>query len=509
MPITKGILAAEEDDDKESGKANVQKKEFPEKFIERMEMQLGSEELDRFVDSLGKPMEHGLRVNTGRMTPEEFRLLSPWKLSPIPWCPSGFYLDEDGEGIQPSRHPFYSAGAYYLQEPSAMLPAAALPVEPGDRVLDLCSAPGGKSTALGEKLAGSGVLFCNDISASRLKALVHNIELFGIENAVVTAETPERLAGVFPDYFDKILIDAPCSGEGMFRKSSKMVSDWTEDKPKEYAALQREILPHAIRMLRPGGMLLYSTCTYAPEEDEGTVQFILDHPEAKEKGLVLADIPMAEGFLPGDPSWIEGGREDLSKTVHLIPHRVRGEGHFAALFSGNASDPSSLADRTGGKVTSSGSFDPAHLKKKCPEFAEFAGAIKRSFSADRLSLRQGYLSYLPDLPGKDDLAGKLAHSGLRMLRQGLFLGEVKKNRFEPSQALAMTLGPDTFRNTLQLTPDDERVLRYLKGETLEYDDKEASDGWVLITIGNLPLGFGKAKDGRIKNKYLPGWRWDA
>jgi len=480
----------------------------PEEFIAKMSGFLGEEETAKLLEALGHPMEHGLRVNTGRMSVADFQSFSPWTVTPIPWCPSGLYLNEDAAADPPSRHPLYFAGAYYLQEPSAMLPAAALPVRPGDRVLDLCAAPGGKSTALAEKLKGEGVLVCNDISASRAKALIKNLELFGVTNAVVTAETPERLAGIFEHYFDKILIDAPCSGEGMFRKSSAMMADWTKDKPEEYAAIQREILSHALRMLRPGGMLLYSTCTYSPEEDEGSVQFLLDLPEAKEIDLRLTDIPVCPGFLPGDPGWISGGSADLCKTVHMLPSRVRGEGHFAALFtSGNREEePEQSTDRSVYPLAS----DPKQVaeslrafEKKYPDFADFCRSTNILWDSLRLSEQSGYLSYVPDVK---DLPGL---KGIRVMRRGLFLGEIRKNRYEPSQALAMTLSPESFHNCLRLSLEDERVFRYLRGETLEYEPREAKDGWVLITIGDLPLGFGKAKDGRIKNKYLPGWRIGA
>ena len=497
-------------------------KSLPENFIRRFSEMLGSDELEQYEDCLKRPMEHGLRVNTLRTSWDFLSGIAPWKTEQVPWCPGGRYLGADALEELPSRHPLYYAGAYYLQEPSAMLPAAALPVRPGDRVLDLCAAPGGKSTALAEKLKGKGLLVSNDISASRAKALIKNLELFGVENAVVTAETPERLAAHFPDYFDKILIDAPCSGEGMFRKSTAMISDWTEEKPKEYAALQREIITYAVRMLRPGGMLLYSTCTYAPEEDEGTVLFLLNLPEAKEKGIRLTEIPAYPGFLPGNADWlseealagtgvdpntegIEANMASLPKTMHLYPHRLRGEGHFAALFtSAGAEDENSTEE----PVATEEAFDADKFKKeldqlgkKLPEYAEFASLIRKNRDLSRLKLSQGYLTYLPEVRNFERDFG-----GLRVLRSGLFLGEVKKNRFEPSQAVAMTLSADTFPNTLKLSLGDDRVLRYLRGETLEISSGEADDGWVLVTVEGFPLGFGKAARGSMKNKLLPGWR---
>ena len=515
-------------------------KSLPENFRIRFRNMLGDEELAKYEECLQLPMEHGLRVNTLRMTPEEFRKIAPWKhlsktgeemgLSPVPWCKSGFYLDdhsrvkaEPDQGVSaaaPSRHPLYYAGAYYLQEPSAMLPAAALPVSPGDRVLDLCAAPGGKSTALAEKLRGRGLLVSNDISASRAKALIKNLELFGVENAVVTAETPKRLASHFPDYFDKILIDAPCSGEGMFRKTSAMITDWTEEKTREYALLQREIAGYAIRMLKPGGMLLYSTCTYAPEEDEGTVLYLLNLPEAKEKGLRLKPIPASPGFLPGNAGWLKEAPDDTSillneadmlhYTMHLYPHRLRGEGHFAALFgSGPLAEDEipqdvnteSYGESAEGFRENRKPMDISSIRKKYPEFYEFASMIRKDWDISRMKLSQGYLSLLPDAVGTErELAG------LRVLRSGLFLGEIRKNRFEPSQALAMTLTPESFSNTLNLSLGDDRVLRYLKGETLEIRGPEVQDGWALVAVEGLPLGFGKAKCGSMKNKLLPGWR---
>jgi len=470
---------------------------LPPAFAERMKIQLGSEAFQEYEKSLDRSLSHALRVNRLKLTSEELLAVSPFALRPIPWCENGFYYD--ASKCSPSKDPAYYAGLYYLQEPSATLPAALLPVTPGDRVLDLCAAPGGKSTELAAKLGGSGFLLANDISATRCKALIKNLELFGVKNAVVTAETPQRLAQRFPSFFDKILIDAPCSGEGMFRKSAAMVNDWTPDKPAEYAALQREILDYAVHMLRPGGMILYSTCTFSPEEDEGSVQALLDMPEAKEKGLFLKSIPDHPGFFPGRPDWISSRNDDLRKTVHLFPHMVEGEGHFAALLASQPDDTSSSVpsvDEKKGK-------NSGELKKISPEFAAFAENLNLDLRPEELVLSAGYLSLVPrSVP---DL------KGLRVMRRGLFLGEVKKNRFEPSQALAMTLSPDTFKNTLSLSPGDERIIRYLKGETIfltEEEEKLLKNGWLLIALDRYPLGFGKLAGGSVKNRYLTGWRME-
>ena len=228
------------------------------------------EEYDDFLAGFEKPRHYGLRVNTAKITVEEFKELVPFHLTQIPWVENGFYYEEEDA---PTRHPYYYAGLYYLQEPSAMAPAALLPVDPGDRVLDLCAAPGGKSTELGARLKGQGLLVSNDISNSRAKALLKNLELAGVSNLCVTSETPEKLADVFGPFFDKILVDAPCSGEGMFRKDPDLIKSWQEHGPSYYAPIQRQILSQAVRMLKPGGYLLYSTCTFAACEDEDTVHW--------------------------------------------------------------------------------------------------------------------------------------------------------------------------------------------------------------------------------------------
>ena len=245
---------------------------LPEEFQNRMREMLGVE-YEAFMASYEEPRQYGLRVNTLKISPEEFERISPFEIKKIPWVTNGYYYNE---GISPAKHPYYAAGLYYLQEPSAMAPASRLPVEPGDRVLDLCAAPGGKSTELAARLRGQGLLVANDISNSRAKALLHNLELFGASNILVANETPARLAEAFAGYFDKILVDAPCSGEGMFRKAPEVAASWSLQRVDFFAGQQRAIMESAVRMLRPGGMLLYSTCTFSAEENEGTVAWALD-----------------------------------------------------------------------------------------------------------------------------------------------------------------------------------------------------------------------------------------
>ena len=469
---------------------------LPQKFIDNMTYLYGPDETERFIACLDKPMYHCLRVNTLKISPEEFLELTPFHLEPVPWCPNAFYYDDD---VNPAKHPYYYAGLYYLQEPSATLPAATLPIEPGDRVLDLCAAPGGKSTELGARQRGEGILVSNDISASRAKALLKNIELFGIGNSLITTENGNKLLGTFEGYFDKILIDAPCSGEGMFRKSRSMITAWENNGVDYFADLQKTIIRDAVRMLRPGGSILYSTCTYNHYEDEMAVEFILSQDES----LSLCRIEERDGFVPGIPSAVEPVDPELVKTMHLFPHRVKGEGHFVSLMKsgGNAEEcmsVSSSADDGKNLLSYKNCITSDYMirnRLKDEATLDFLGHISRRFDLSRFEVDRDKVYYIPD--GMPDT------SGLRVMRRGLLFGEIKKNRFEPSQALAMNLKCSEYDNVTDLAADDIRVIKYLKGETIEAD---SSDGFTLVSVDGYPLGFAKAKDGTLKNKYLPGWR---
>ena len=431
-----------------------------------------------------------MRVNTGKISAKEFEKLSPFGLWEVPWVQNGYIY----EGERPAVHPYYYAGLYYLQEPSAMTPASLLPIEPGDRVLDLCAAPGGKSTELAARLQGEGVLVSNDISNSRAKALLKNLELFGAKNILVVSEAPNKLCEYFSGYFDKILVDAPCSGEGMFRKSPAIMKNWEQYGTEYYHKLQQEILPQAVAMLKPGGYLLYSTCTFSPEENEGSVQEVLDaFPEMR---LVDALPEKREGrgcdytgFDCGHPEWIENGCNELRKTIRLWPHKIAGEGHFIALLRKEADaetgNPGKISKLTG---------KPCALSE---ETEEFLASLKIEIPRERLQIKDERLYLLPEL-GVDT-------KGLRLLRSGLFLGEIKKKRFEPSQSLACALRKEEYENCYDLEVNDPDVIRYLKCESIEIK-QTCKDGWILVTVGGFPLGWGKYSKGNFKNRYLPGWR---
>lgn len=463
-------------------------RQLPEAFLLKMQELLG-EEFGQYLESFKEEWKPGLRVNTLKLSPGELAELVPWNLEPVPWADNGFYYDGtlDGEVLRPSKHPAYYAGLYYLQEPSAMTPAAMLPVVPGDRVLDLCAAPGGKSTELASMLKGRGMLVSNDISYSRARALLKNLELAGAANICVTSEGPEKLAGVWPEFFDKILVDAPCSGEGMFRRDEDMVKDWNEKGPEYYVPIQRQILSQAAAMLRPGGYMLYSTCTFSVEEDEGNVAYVLE--EFPQMQLCCLDLDKVPGACGGF---------GLSGCMRLFPYRLKGEGHFLALMRKKGGDD-------GGKEILP-PMDPGTARKRvrAVEKEKELDAFLRQSGAEwdygRIVIHQDNVYYLPE-----GLAWNLP---LRFLRTGLFLGELKKGRFEPSQALAMSMKAGQFPNTVSFPAGDSRVLRYLKGETISLEGDEGPvKGWCLAAMEGFPLGWAKGTGMSLKNKYYPGWRW--
>jgi NOL1/NOP2/sun family putative RNA methylase len=445
---------------------------LPSKFIDEMKEMLG-DEFDDFLASYDEDYYRGIRCNTLKITPSEFEKKVPFVSEKVDWVQNGYYTSEDE---QPAKHPYYFAGLYYIQEPSAMMPASQLPVEPGDRVLDLCAAPGGKTTELGAKLKGEGVLVSNDISASRAKALVKNVELFGIKNAMVVSESPDKLAERLEGYFDKILVDAPCSGEGMFRKVHSIAKNWEQYGSQYYADIQRTVLPSAVKMLKPGGMMIYSTCTFSKLEDEDSISFILENNPDME----------------------------LIESHKLFPHKIKGEGHFVALLhkkdtaTALAVESSAKDGKEKGTINKYDTKVRSKYKKISDEAFDFFESIGFKIDVSRLWVNEDRINMLPeDAP---DL------SRLRVLRTGLFLGEMKKGRFEPSQSLALALKAEEYPNVLDLKLDDDRVVRYLKCESIDVEDGEVSDGYCLVAVDGYPLGWGKVDKGRFKNKYLPSWR---
>lgn len=467
---------------------------LPEKFLERMQNMLG-EEYPAFLESLSGKRYRALRLNPLKTRIQEGKEKLPFTLSPVPWTKNGFYYEEEE---QPGKHPYHEAGLYYIQEPSAMAPvpclmeetamperqeepvsAAAMPEqweEPAlpERVLDLCAAPGGKSTQIAEYMRGRGMLITNEIHPQRAKILSENIERMGISNAIVLNETPESLSKRFIAFFDRILVDAPCSGEGMFRKNDNAGEEWSEENVALCAERQDGILDCAATMLRPGGRLVYSTCTFAPAEDEGSVsRFLETHPD----------------FY-------------LEKEERLMPHKVKGEGHFLAVLH-----------REGGQLKSAAAAgtEKSLSLKDCREFLDFAKEAlaipAEELTEGKILLRFGEQLYMAP-------AETPSLRGLKVLRPGLHLGTVKKNRFEPSHALALFLKKEQVVHAVNLACDGIAVRKYLEGQTLtigagcdvEMADAALPKGWCLVCVDGYSLGWGKAAGAVLKNHYPKGLR---
>ena len=484
--------------------------DLPQSFLDSMKEILG-EDYEAFLTGIDGQRQYGLRVNTLKMNLEEFERIAPFHLKKVPWISNGYFYNAEDV---PAKHPFYSAGLYYLQEPSAMTPASRLKVQPGERVLDLCAAPGGKATELGAALQGEGLLVANDINTARAKALLRNLELFGISNSFVTNEPPHVLAERFPEFFHKIMVDAPCSGEGMFRENPAVVDSWKEKGPEYFSKLQREIIVQAADMLLPGGMMFYSTCTFSPLENEKTITHLLkERPD-------MEVVPMEdyENFAEGLTSYKDEAFDESCKLCRRIwPHKMSGEGHFMALLhkkSGaeqeiKSDEKASKKSKKAKKKQQTETLSSA-WREKCKSLSkeqkaaaeDFFAHVNLAYDVGRIDVRGDNLYYLPE-PQYDG-------RGLHFLRNGLFMGEFKKKRFEPSQPFALALRAQDFDQLLDFPADDERLQRYLRGETLDVSDlingEKKRKGWQLVMAAGHPLGFGKLVNNNLKNKYPAGWR---
>ncbi|HWG85278.1 MAG TPA: RsmB/NOP family class I SAM-dependent RNA methyltransferase, partial [Deinococcales bacterium] len=386
---------------------------------------------------------------------------------PVPWCPAGLYLPRS---LRPGGHFLHAAGAYYVQEASAMAVAEVLAPRPGERVLDLAAAPGGKATHLAQLMEGEGLLVCNDVTPDRARVLAENLERLGFQGAV-TSEAPERLAAAWGDYFDRVLLDAPCSGEGMFRKEPEAARQWSPALVESCARRQRDLILDAARLVRPGGHLCYSTCTFAPEEDEAVIEHLL-------RARADFEVVAVGGFAPGRPHWA-GGDARLAASARLWPHRLPGEGHYVALLR-----------RTGGEEAAR-----ARPEEPSPPNAatrkllrDFAG--EHAVPAETLTVFRGQLQHLhPETP---------ALRGLKVLRAGPGAAEVKPGRLEPAHALAHSTERWADVPSLDLEPADPRLAAYLRGEALE---QPGPAGWTLVRTAGLGLGWGKRTGSTVKNHY--------
>ncbi len=472
--------------------------DLPQAFLDRIQTQLGSD-YEAFLNSYSEPISYGLRINPLKGAPGAIASELPFVLSPVTWTVEGYHANP---AEHPGRHPLHEAGVYYIQDPSAMSVVSLLDPKPGEKILDLCAAPGGKSTQIAGCLAGQGLLVSNEIIPGRAKILSQNIERMGITNAVVCNEDPAHLAEIFPLFFDKIVVDAPCSGEGMFRKDDAAIREWSPEQVKICAKRQHMILSYAEQMLQPGGILVYSTCTFAPEEDEEQIRiFLEEHPdytlEDWKEWLPNASDAAQEGIQSGS----------LSGTMRLWPHKIQGEGHFAARLR-----------KAGISVNHNNSYDLKPKKKqkknktrKQPDTTMlsewWAATLHSNIPLPSTEHLQAFGEELYQTP-----AGMGHLQGIRILRAGLHLGTHKKNRFEPSHALAKILTSQSIHSHYDCSI--EEATRYLHGETLSAAPSERNDestirslkGWTLICYGGYPLGWAKASNGILKNHYPKGLR---
>ena len=468
---------------------------LPQDFTVRMQQLLGDEWKD-FEASYQQEKAYGLRINPLKYTQTKEEL--PFTLEPVSWAKEGFYAEKEEK---PGRHPLHEAGAYYIQEPSAMSVVSLLDPHPGDFVCDLCAAPGGKSSQIAGRLLGEGLLLSNEIFTARAKILSQNMERMGVSNAVVCNESLYKLAKQFPSFFDRIVVDAPCSGEGMFRKDDTAIEEWSLEHVTLCSERQKMILEHAAAMLKPNGVIVYSTCTFAPEEDEQMAAWFLEtHPN-----FVLEDW---RNFLPTD-SGLENGRvefldndipedirQQIHKTLRLWPHKLTGEGHFAARF--RKLENSSDATPRRKKAKREKKMDLADYKAFCESFLK--ESTSHSYSALTPSKDSCYHYFGDELYLLPMTVSSL--NGLKLMRAGLHLGTRKKNRFEPAHALAMALHPDEVCQSYDCTKED--AIRYQKGETISCPSDLKS--WTLLTYHGVSLGWGKAQNGILKNHYPKGLR---
>lgn len=466
-------------------KEKIEKREvscmLPEAFTDRMKEMLG-QEYPAFLQSYDETKKQSLRVNPLKGAKEHFLQVNPFSLTPVAWEENGYYYEEDD---RPGKHPYHEAGVYYIQEASAMVPVTFLGAQPGERILDLCAAPGGKSTQIATAMKGKGLLVCNEIHPARAKILSENIERMGIRNALVVNHSPDELAEHFEGYFDRILVDAPCSGEGMFRKNGEAKEEWSLQNVQMCAKRQDEVLLYAARMLAPGGRLVYSTCTFAPEENEGSIsRFLKNRPD-----FSIVPVEKTPGMDSGNPQWVEDAACGIEETIRLWPHKIKGEGHYVAVLQKEGILPKRTEKREG-----SWNCEKGISEKECQEYLEFKKEyIKANLEGSLLKFGEQLYLTPKDIP---------LLKGLKVLRPGLHLGTLKKNRFEPSHSLALALKPEEVLQAEDLSAKAGVIGNYLNGQTFVTQKK----GWCLITVEGYSIGWGKGAAGIMKNHYPKGLR---
>lgn len=443
-------------------------KTLPEDFLSQMKNMLTDEEYENYLNSLNDPYFRGIRINTLKCSVEKAKALLPFELRPTPFCPEGFYIPFETQGL--GNLALHRAGAFYAQEPSAMSAATVLDVKPGERVLDLCAAPGGKSTQIAAALGGTGLLWSNEIVKNRANILLSNIERMGIPNAVVSSCRPDRLCQALEGFFDRVLVDAPCSGEGMFRRDDTAIDEWTAEHSLSCAQRQLAILDSAARALKEGGMLVYSTCTFSYEENEDVIKKFL---AANRGEFELVDCG------------VSFGRRALEKAVRILPEDG-GEGHFAAKLL-----------KVGVRPQNTNRFAMINTPETKAAFKLYDELFTDRPFGERFEAAGDKILLLPD-------AEIPALHGLGVLRAGLLFGEIKKNRIEPCHSVFAAAKPEFTKNAVDMKLDDERLEKFFHGEEIAIP--EDLKGYTGVFVEGMAAGFGKAVNGTLKNRYPKGLR---
>lgn len=436
-------------------------------LFEKQMKELLKDEYDAFMDTLSQPSVKAFYTNP--LKPNIIAYLDQSIIKKHPVVENGYYFDY--EKMPLGKSPFFLCGAYYIQEPSAMLVSHFLDIKPDDYILDMCAAPGGKTCAIASRLSQQGLMIANDIVSLRAKILSENVERFGLNNTIVTNSDPQIFTSQFHEFFDKIILDAPCSGEGMFRKNDQAIETWSLAKVQECAHLQKQLIDTAMKLLKPGGQLIYSTCTYNTQENEEQIRYLLEHCDCS-----LVPLKKSHGMQPGI---------HMEEVVRLYPHHYQGEGHFIALIQKHGQPQSQRMKALKAQISKQNaklveSFYQQYLKKSLPAY---------------LYENQSHIYAIqPQFP---------VLKGIRVLRNGLYLGECKKNRFEPSHALALTLHPDEVKQTYIFHEKNEEVKKYIHGEALEGTNQK---GYGVIFVEKYPLGFYKESNHQAKNLFPKGLR---
>ncbi len=447
--------------------------QLPKEFLNRMR-ELIKDDFESFMHSYDTKLNSGIRINTLKCKDPKNILEDLHITGNVEWCDSGYYADRSKLN---GSHPYHAAGVFYFQEPSAMCAAEAMPLCDEPKILDLCAAPGGKTTQIAARMDNRGLLISNEIVPKRASILSENVERMGLTNTIVTNESPSALSERFPGFFDGIIVDAPCSGEGMFRKEPQAADEWSVAHTLSCAVRQKNILDNAYKMLKPGGHIVYSTCTFSYDENEAVVIYM-----AEKYGMKICSIPELSMLSEGI-----GAYPNIQKCRRIFPHIQNGEGHFAALLKKQEnSTPDFVPHRKSRKKAS----------RKNNSDLDFAIKLYRDFEKKHLNTEcMGefilFGSNLYIMPIALDI------SRLKVARCGLHLGEVKKNRFEPSHALSHAFSPNIYKSQIDLDISSPELRQYMMGDVITGD----VNGWCVITANGYPIGWGKGSGGTIKNHY--------